>query len=76
MDLTLVFAAVTGLDRMREQFDDATPRQQHTRRRPATQGHPRRRLWRRGLRTATDGAPTDADRRTAVPSWPTAAQRS
>jgi hypothetical protein len=47
MDPTLILAAVTGLDRAREQFDHPAPTRHGRGHRPAIPG-PHRRLWRRG----------------------------
>jgi hypothetical protein len=46
MDPTLIFAAVTGLDRARERFDHLAPTRHGRGHRPAIHG-PHQRLWRR-----------------------------
>jgi hypothetical protein len=47
MDPTLIFAALTGLDRAREQFDHPAPTWHGRGQGPAIHGS-HRRLWRRG----------------------------
>jgi hypothetical protein len=83
MDPTLVLAAVTGLDRMRAQLDDAAPRQQGPPQQPRARRRPSWRLRRRALRpdvygagmldNASDAVRSREDRRPVIPPWPRAA---
>jgi hypothetical protein len=49
MDPTLILAAMTGLDRAREQFDHPAPTRRDRGHRPAMHG-PHRRFWRGDVR--------------------------
>jgi hypothetical protein len=73
MDPTLVLAAVTGLDRMRVQLDDAAPRQQGPPQQPRARRHRAWRLGRRALLPDPDAVPSREDRRPVIPVWPRAA---
>lgn len=73
MDPTLVLAAVTGLDRMRAQLDDAAPPQQGPPQQPQARRRPSWRLRRRALRPDPDAVPSREDRRPVIPPWPRAA---